>query len=103
MFLRPSWIGRLRSKENRVVKLKVLRTDNGGEYTSAQFEEFLVKDGIRHELTIPRTPEQNGVAERMNRTLVETTRAMLMDGGLPKRFLGRSDHHGGVFAESWAN
>ena len=41
-------------------KLKVLRTDNGGEYTSARFEELLKCEGIRHERTIPRTPEQNG-------------------------------------------
>jgi len=46
--------------------LKVLRTDNGGEYTSKMFEEFLRSEGIRHERTIPKTPEQNGVAERMN-------------------------------------
>ena len=52
-------------------KLKVLRTDNGGEYTSTEFKEYLKEEGIRHELTIPKTPEQNGVAERMNRTFVE--------------------------------
>ena len=67
-------------------KLKVLRTDGGGEYTSARFEEFLKCEGIRHERTIPRTPEQNGVAERMNRTLVETVRSMLSDSKLPQKF-----------------
>ncbi|KAL1256499.1 hypothetical protein QQF64_012044 [Cirrhinus molitorella] len=44
-------------------QLKVLRTDNGGEYTSSEFQDFLKKEGIRHELTVPKTPEQNGVAE----------------------------------------
>jgi hypothetical protein len=51
--------------------VKKLRTDNGGEYTSIDLEDFLLTAGIRHELTIPKTPEQNGVAERMNRTLAD--------------------------------
>ena len=67
-------------------KLKVLRTDNGGEFTSTKFEEFLKSKGIRHERTIPKTPEQNGVAERLNRTLVETVRSMLIDSKLPHKF-----------------
>ena len=57
-------------------KLKVLRTDNGGEYTSAKFEDYLKAEGVRHERTVPKTPEQNGVADQMNRTLVETIRSM---------------------------
>lgn len=64
-------------------KVKVLRSDNGGEYTSAQFEEYLAHYGIMHETTVPHSPAQNGVAERMNRTLVEMVRAMLLDGHLP--------------------
>ena len=67
-------------------KLKALHTDNGGEYTSAEFEAYLRKEGVRHELTVPKTPEQNGVAERMNRTLVETTRSMLGYSKLPPKF-----------------
>ena len=67
-------------------KLRVLRTDNGGEYTSAEFENYLKKEGVRHQLTVPKTPEQNGVAERMNRTLVESVRAMLADAKLPHKF-----------------
>ena len=51
-------------------KLKTLHTDNGGEYVSADFEKSLKEEGVRHELIVPKTPEQNGVAERMNRTLV---------------------------------
>ena len=57
------------------MKVKVLRTDNGGEYTSKEFEQYLKKQGRQHELTVPKTPHQNGVAERMNRTLVETIRS----------------------------
>lgn len=67
-------------------KIKTLRTDNGGEYTSTKFEKYLKTEGIRHELTVPKTPEQNGVAERLNRTLVEMTRSMLLDAKLPKKF-----------------
>ena len=67
-------------------KVKRLRTDNGGEYTSIEFESYLKKEGIEHQYTIPKTPEQNGVAERMNRTLVETVRTMLADSKLPHSF-----------------
>ena len=67
-------------------KLKTLRTDNGGEYTSTQFERYLQEEGIRHERTVPKTPQQNGVAERLNRTLVESARSMLLDANLPKRY-----------------
>ena len=63
-------------------KLKTLRTDNGGEYTSNKFETYLKDEGIRHERTVPKTPEQNGVAERLNRTLVESARSMLLDANL---------------------
>ena len=67
-------------------KLKTLRTDNGGEYFSTNFGEYLRSEGICHERTVPKTPEQNGVAERMNRTLVETLRSMLADAKLPHSF-----------------
>ena len=46
-----------------------VRTDNGGEYVSEEFESYLKSRGIHHQLTVPRSPEQNGVAERMNRSL----------------------------------
>ena len=68
------------------MKVKVLRTDNGGEYTSKEFEQYLKKQGTQHELAVPKTPQQSGVAEHMNRTLVETIRSMLADSELPKRF-----------------
>ena len=67
-------------------KVKTLRTDNGGEFTSKSFEAHLKSCGIRHELTVPKTPQQNGAAERLNRTLVETTRAMLLDADLHHKF-----------------
>ena len=71
-------------------KLKTLRTDNGGEFTSTQFEDFLRKEGIRHKRTIPKTPQQNGVAERLNRTLVEMSRSMLLDAKLTKKYWAES-------------
>ena len=57
-------------------KLKALHTDNREEYTSKEFETYLKTEGIRHELTVPKNPEQNGVAERMNRTLIEFVHSM---------------------------
>ena len=68
------------------MKVKVLWTDNVGEYTSKEFEQYLKKQGTQHELTVPKIPQQNGVAERINRTLAETIRIMLADSELPKRF-----------------
>ena len=61
----------------------MLRSDNGGEYITGEFESYLKLKGIRHELTVPHIPEQNGVAERMNRTLMESARSMLAHAGLP--------------------
>ncbi len=55
------------------------------EYTSAEFENYLKKEGITHQLTVPKTPEQNGVAERMNRTLVQSVKSMLTDAKLPQK------------------
>ena len=67
-------------------KVKTFRTDNGGEYMSTELENYLKSEGIKHEYTIPKTPEQNGVSERMNRTLVEAVRSMLADSKLPHQF-----------------
>ena len=54
--------------------LKRLRTNNGGEYISREFKEYFSKHGIRHEKTIPGTPQHNDVIEMMNRTIVEKVR-----------------------------
>ena len=67
-------------------KLKILCTDNRGEYTSAEYTMYLKKEGVCHEFTVPKTPQQNGVAEWMNRTLVEVILSLLSDAKLPKRF-----------------
>ncbi|KAE8718737.1 hypothetical protein F3Y22_tig00109992pilonHSYRG00051 [Hibiscus syriacus] len=67
-------------------KIKCFRTDNGGEYTSEEFDDFCKKEGIKRQFTVANTPQQNGVAERMSRTLLERTRAMLRDACLEKSF-----------------
>jgi hypothetical protein len=66
--------------------IQVLRSDNGGEYSSGAFEAFCKDEGIQQQFTVPYTPQQNGVSERKNRTLVEAARAMLLTAGLPKSY-----------------
>ena len=70
--------------ENQTGKrVKRIRDDNGGEYFSKEFDEFCKENGVFREPTIPYTPQQNGVAERMNRTIMDNVRALLYHGGLP--------------------
>jgi len=69
-------------KESRK-KIKALRSDNGGEYVSQEFKDFCAVEGIKRELTTPHNPQQNGVVERKNRTIVGAAWAMLHDQGLP--------------------
>ena len=68
------------------LKVKCLRSDNGGEYIDGGFSEYCAAQRIRMENTIPRTLQQNGVAERMNRTLNERAKSMRLHAGLPKTF-----------------
>jgi len=65
-------------------KIKILRTDNGTEHESNEFHDFYKEAGIKRETTTPYTPEQNGVVERKNHTIVEAIGAMLHDQRLPK-------------------
>ncbi|KAA5634977.1 transposase family protein, partial [Pseudomonas aeruginosa] len=67
-------------------KIKILRTDNGGEYCSQDFERYLKQHGIIHQKSNAYTPQQNGVCERMNRSLVEKARCLIFDAGLHKKF-----------------
>lgn len=66
-------------------KIKTIRTDNGTEYCNNYFEKYLSLSGITHQTTTPYTPQQNGLAERMNRTLVERARCMLIYAGQQKQ------------------
>lgn len=68
----------------------MLRSDNGTEYTGQATQAILKKEGIVFQTTVPYNPEQNGVAERKNRTLCESARSMLFDANLPTKFWGEA-------------
>ncbi|GJR24664.1 putative ribonuclease H-like domain-containing protein [Tanacetum coccineum] len=73
--------------ENRLRhKVKTIRCDHGTEFKNQLMNEFCAKKGIKREYSIARTPQQNGVAERKNRTLIEAARTMLADSLLPIQF-----------------
>jgi transposase InsO family protein len=99
-YSRKTWIYFLKSKESKEVldrfqefkaqienltgkKIKTLRSDNGGEYTSKCFSDFCIEAGIKREYIVPYNPQQNGVAERKNRSIVEAAKAMIHDQSLP--------------------
>ncbi|WZY86882.1 hypothetical protein YC2023_033266 [Brassica napus] len=67
-------------------KIKIFRSDNGGEYTSYAFKSHLEYHGILHQTSCPYTPQQNGVAERKNRHLMEVARSLMFQANVPKRF-----------------
>ncbi|CAI7869013.1 unnamed protein product, partial [Closterium sp. NIES-53] len=83
-FLTIEWMPRAERESGH--KVKVIRTDNGGEFIGADFEAVLKKKGIQHQLTVPYNPQQNGVAERFNQTLQEGARTLLGRAGLPDPF-----------------
>ena len=68
--------------------IKELRSDRGGEYLSGEFKSYLTQEGIVSQLSAPGTPQQNGVAERRNRTLQDMVRSMLSYSSLPISFWG---------------
>jgi transposase InsO family protein len=70
--------------------VKVLRSDNGTEYTNKVFGEYLSSQRIQHQTICPYTPKQNGVAERKNRHLLEVTRSMMMSMNVPKYLWGQA-------------
>ncbi|KAG7561531.1 Zinc finger CCHC-type superfamily [Arabidopsis thaliana x Arabidopsis arenosa] len=77
------------------MKIGCLRSDRGGEFTSKEFNEFCAANGIKRQVTAAFTPQQNGVAERRNRTIMNMVRCLLMEKGMPKKFWGE--------AASWTN
>ncbi|KAI3744767.1 hypothetical protein L1987_57858 [Smallanthus sonchifolius] len=68
------------------LKVRRIRSDNGNEFKNSKMGLFYLQRGIHHEFSAPYVPQQNGVAERKNRTLVETARTMLADSKLPVTF-----------------
>ncbi|GJT00344.1 putative ribonuclease H-like domain-containing protein [Tanacetum coccineum] len=100
-YSRFSWVFFLKSKdetseilknfikevENLVdKKVKIIRSDNGTEFKNKVMDDFCRDKGIKREYSVARTPQQNGVAERKNRTLIEAARTMLVDSKLPTTF-----------------
>ena len=72
------------------VKLKALRTDRGGEFASTEFSDYCNSNGIKRDLTAPYSPQQNGVVERKNRTIMSMVRAMLKAKDLPRELWGEA-------------
>jgi hypothetical protein len=85
-FSRKVWVYFLKHKtlvENQTgKKIKKLRTDNGLKFCTGEFDSFCVDHGIARHRTVPGTPQQNGIAERMNHTILERARCMLSNAGL---------------------
>ncbi|GJR34737.1 putative ribonuclease H-like domain-containing protein [Tanacetum coccineum] len=107
-YSRFSWVFFLRTKdetseilknfikeiENLVdKKVKIIRSDNGTEFKNHVMDEFCREKGIKREYSVARTPQQNGVAERKNRTLIEAARTMLADSKLPTTFWAESNFY----------
>jgi transposase InsO family protein len=77
----------LRRAQNEFrLRIKKIRSDNGTEFKNSQIEGFLEEEGIKHEFSSPYTPQQNGVVERKNRTLLDMARTMLDEYKTPDRF-----------------
>ncbi|GJR10865.1 putative ribonuclease H-like domain-containing protein [Tanacetum coccineum] len=77
----------IKEVENLVdTKVKIIRSDNGTEFKNIVMDDFCREKGIKREYSVARTPQQNGVAERKNKTLIEAARTMLADSKLPTTF-----------------
>ena len=68
-----------RAQKEFNLPIKKVRSDNGTKFKNTLVEEFLDKEGIKHEFSTPYTPQQNGVVERRNRTLIDMARTMLVE------------------------
>ena len=73
-------------QNEKSLKIVSIRSDHGGEFQNSDFENFCEENGINHNFSAPRTPQQNGVVERKNRSLEELARTMLNETNLPKYF-----------------
>jgi hypothetical protein len=72
------------------LRIKKIRSDNGTEFKNSQIEGFLEEEGIKHEFSSPYTPQQNGVVERKNRTLLDMARTMLDEHKTPDQFWAKA-------------
>ena len=106
-FTRMTWVCLLKKKseafecfkifkelvENEAeLRIKCLSSDNGGEFTSKDFNLYCEEHCIKRQFSAARTPQQNGVAERKNRTVMEMARTMLNDSQLSDKFWGQAVH-----------
>ncbi|KAI3818795.1 hypothetical protein L1987_12613 [Smallanthus sonchifolius] len=91
-FQKFKWFKAQLEKESKC-KTKMLQTDRGDEFTSHIFNEFCRNEGIQRQLTAPYTPQQNGVVERRNRTVVEITRSLLKSMSVPEVLWGEAVRH----------
>ncbi|KAI3708032.1 hypothetical protein L2E82_37034 [Cichorium intybus] len=71
-------------------EIKAIRSDGGGEYNAKYFKDFLIENGIHHQVTTRYTPQQNGVAERKNRSIIEMARSMLKAKNLDDSYWGEA-------------
>ncbi|XP_010457015.1 PREDICTED: uncharacterized protein LOC104738554 [Camelina sativa] len=99
-YSRYTWVRFIREKSDTIDSFKILalqllnerggikkvRNDHGGEFQNEAMKEFCEQHGISHQFSAPRTPQQNGVVERKNRTLQEMARAMIHGKQVPKKF-----------------
>ncbi len=72
------------------MKIKTLQSDNGGEFVSKKFDDFLHECGIERQTSAPYTPQQNGVAERANSTIMECVRSMICAQGFDLEFWAKA-------------
>jgi transposase InsO family protein len=68
------------------LRIKKIRSDNGTEFKNSQIEGFIEEEGIKHEFSSPYTPQQNGLVERKNKTILDMARTMLDEYKTPDRF-----------------
>ena len=83
VFLCFHWKAQVKRSTERQVN--TLHSDNGGKYTSREFTSYLSKEGSKHKLTTPHTPQQNVVAERLNYTLIKGVHTLLANSRLPHK------------------
>jgi transposase InsO family protein len=80
--------------ENSVgYKIKMVRSDRGCEFLAATFKDVCEQAGIKRQFTAPYSPQQNGVVERRNRTIMEMARSLLKSMSVPRRFWGEAVKH----------
>ena len=87
------WKTMTENQKRRKAKVKVLRSDNGSDYISAEFKTYLTGEGIEHQLSIPERSEQNGVTEGMNRTLTQCAHNMRLQADMSEEFWAETMSH----------